>query len=207
MVADRLDASETDLKKTPPTKPTPAKKPAAKRSAPAAKKPAAAKRPAPPTKRPAPAAKRSAPAAKKSPTASDAERASKPAKRSAGPAQPTGRDTSLWVAAAALDKKAVDLEIIDVSGRVDYADFIVLMTGTSDRHVASIVQGIEADLKEKHRVRPLAVEGMPHASWVLVDYGDVVVHVFQSESRALYDVGGLWMDARRLPVPAPARGR
>ncbi|MCC6644820.1 MAG: ribosome silencing factor [Polyangiaceae bacterium] len=201
MVQGRLDASETALTKkpAPPSKPSATKKPAAKK--PAEKKPAA--------KRPAPAA--SAAPAKKSPAtrrpAAPKADGTRTARRGAGPAQPSGRDTSLWVAAAALDKKAVDLEIIDVSGRVDYADFIVLMTGTSDRHVASLVQGIEAELKEQHKLRPLAVEGMPHASWVLVDYGDVVVHVFQAESRALYDVGGLWMDARRLPVPAPSRGQ
>lgn len=192
MVPVRLDASETDLTKTPPKSPKPAAtKPAAKKLA--AKKPAATK----------PVAK--TPAAKR-PAATKPDPAAR-AKRATSPSRATARDTSLWIAAAALDKKAVDLEIIDVSGRVDYADLIVLMTGTSDRHVASLVQGIEADLKEQHKVRPLAVEGMPHASWVLVDYGDVVVHVFQAESRALYDVGGLWMDARRLPVPAPSRTR
>ncbi len=195
MVRGRLDASETLLTKKPPS----ISKPAAKK--PAAKKPAA-KKPAVPAKKPA-ATRPAAPAK----TSAKKAVATVAAKRVSAPGQPSARETALWIAAAALDKKALDLEIIDVSGRVDYADLIVLMTGTSDRHVASLVQGIEADLKEQHRTRPLAVEGMPHASWVLVDYGDVVVHVFQSESRALYDVGGLWMDARRLPVPAPSRSR
>jgi ribosome-associated protein len=52
-------------------------------------------------------------------------------------------------------------------------------------------------------VRPVAVEGLPNATWVLMDFGDVVVHVFQDEARQLYDIEGLWLDARRLPVAAP----
>lgn len=138
-----------------------------------------------------------------------------PPKRAAGPKKTTrptegpsfasdeARELATWIAVAALDKKAVGLEILDVAGKVDYADFLVLMTGRSDRQVAALTQGIEEALKKKNR-RPLSVEGMPHASWVLMDYGDVVVHVFQDEQRGLYDLEGLWMDARRLPVPAPA---
>ena len=82
------------------------------------------------------------------------------------------------------------------------ADFLVLMTGRSDRQVASLAQSIEEALRKKG-VRATSVEGLPHASWVLMDFGDVVVHVFQEDSRNLYDLEGLWMDARRLPVPLP----
>jgi ribosome-associated protein len=101
---------------------------------------------------------------------------------------------------AALDKKAVGVEILDVAGRVDYADFIVLMTGRSDRQVAALAQGIEDALESKGK-RPFSVEGLQQARWVLMDYGDVVVHVFQDDARSLYDLEGLWMDANRLPVP------
>jgi ribosome-associated protein len=112
------------------------------------------------------------------------------------------RELATWIAVAALDKKAVGLEILDVAGKVDYADFLILMTGRSDRQVVALSQGIEDALKKKNR-RPLSVEGLPVASWVLMDYGDVVVHVFQDDARGLYDLEGLWMDARRLPVPLP----
>jgi ribosome-associated protein len=111
------------------------------------------------------------------------------------------RETATAIAVAALDKKAVGLEILDVAGRVDYADFLVIMTGRSDRHAQALAQGIEEALKKKG-VRPVAVEGLPHGAWVLMDFGDVVVHVFQDEARQLYDIEGLWLDARRLPVPA-----
>jgi ribosome-associated protein len=112
------------------------------------------------------------------------------------------RELAVAIAVAALDKKASGLEILDVAGRVDYADFLVLMTGRSDRQVAALAQGIEEALRKKNR-RPLSVEGLQHASWVLMDFGDVVVHVFQDDARSLYDIDGLWLDARRLPVPVP----
>jgi ribosome-associated protein len=116
-------------------------------------------------------------------------------------ASEAARETARAIAIAALDKKAVGLEILDVAGRVDYADFLVIMTGRSDRHTHALAQAIEEALR-KDGVRPLAVEGLPHGSWVLMDFGDVVVHVFQDEARQLYDLEGLWLDARRLPVPS-----
>jgi ribosome-associated protein len=112
------------------------------------------------------------------------------------------RELAILVATAALDKKAAGLEILDVAGKVDYADFLVLMTGRSDRQVVALAQGIEEALRLKGK-RALSVEGLPHAHWVLMDFGDVVVHVFQDEARGLYDLEGLWMDARRIPVPVP----
>ena len=116
-------------------------------------------------------------------------------------ASESARATATAIAVAAIDKKAVGLEILDVAGKVDYADFLVVMTGRSDRHAQALAQGIEEALK-RQGVRPVALEGLQHGSWVLMDFGDVVVHVFQDESRRLYDIEGLWLDARRLPVPA-----
>jgi ribosome-associated protein len=115
-------------------------------------------------------------------------------------ASDSAREVATAIAAAGLEKKAIGLEILDVAGKVDYADFLVIMTGRSDRHAQAIAQGIEEVLKKKG-VRPVAVEGLPHATWVLMDFGDVVVHVFQQDARQLYDIEGLWLDARRLPVP------
>ncbi len=115
-------------------------------------------------------------------------------------ASESARATATAIAVAALDKKAMALEILDVAGKVDYADFLVIMTGRSDRHAQALAQGIEEALKKKG-VRPVAVEGFPHGTWVLMDFGDVVVHVFQHDSRQLYDIEGLWLDAQRLPVP------
>jgi ribosome-associated protein len=76
------------------------------------------------------------------------------------------------------------------------------MTGRSDRQVAALAQGIEEALLKKKR-RPLSVEGVQQATWILMDYGDVVVHVFQDDARSLYDIEGLWLDVRRIPIPIP----
>jgi ribosome-associated protein len=110
------------------------------------------------------------------------------------------REIAILIATAGIEKKASGLEVIDVAGRVDYADFLVLMSGRSDRHVTALASGIEEALRKRNK-RALAVEGLPHANWVLMDFGDVVVHVFQDDARSAYDIDALWMDARRVPVP------
>ena len=110
------------------------------------------------------------------------------------------REVAILIATAGIEKKASGLEVIDVAGRVDYADFLVLMSGRSDRHVTALASAIEEALRKRNK-RALAVEGLPHANWVLMDFGDVVVHVFQDDARSAYDIDSLWMDARRVPVP------
>jgi ribosome-associated protein len=110
---------------------------------------------------------------------------------------------ALLAAQAGLEKKASDVEIVDVSGKVDYADYLVLMTGQSDRHVAAIAGSVD-ELLAKHGSPAISIEGLPTAHWVLIDLVDVVVHVFLENTRALYDLDGLWMDAGRLPVPQSA---
>ncbi|WP_437282577.1 ribosome silencing factor [Sorangium sp. So ce375] len=110
------------------------------------------------------------------------------------------RELALTLAAAGLDKKAIGVEILEVVGRVDYADYLVIMTGRSDRHVHAIATGLEEAVR-KQKLAPLSMEGLAAATWVLIDFGDVVVHVFQEDTRRLYDIEGLWIDAGRVPVP------
>ena len=107
---------------------------------------------------------------------------------------------ALKAAEGGMDKKAIGIEIIDVVGKVDYADFLVLMTGTSDRHCAAIAKGVEESLLQAGH-KALSVEGLTKGEWVLIDFFDVVVHVFSDDARGLYDLSGLWMDAGRVPVP------
>jgi ribosome-associated protein len=114
-------------------------------------------------------------------------------------ASDAARKLAIDIATAALEKKAVGLEVLDVSGRADYADFLVLMSGRSDRQVAALADGIDEALRPSGR-RPLNVEGKNAGRWVLMDYGDVIVHVFLEDVRSEYDLEGLWDDARRLPV-------
>lgn len=111
------------------------------------------------------------------------------------------RKLALLAAEGGMDKKALGIEIIDVVGKVDYADYLVLMTGTSDRHCTALARSVEETLsKAGHKA--LSVEGLPQGNWVLLDFFDVVVHVFSDDARDLYDLSGLWMDADRVPVPA-----
>ena len=121
-----------------------------------------------------------------------------PAGQVAGPSA-ASKDLALAIASAGLDKKALGVEVLDVTGKVDYADFLVIMTGSSDRHVHAIASGIDESLR-KRKIQPLSVEGLTTAAWVLLDYDDVVVHVFQEDTRRVYDIEGLWMDASRVDV-------
>ena len=113
------------------------------------------------------------------------------------------RGLALAIAAAGLEKKATAIEIIDVAGKVDYTEFLVLMSGRGDRHVHAIAKGIERNIKTQRKTAPLSVEGLSAAQWVLIDFNDVVVHVFQSDARYYYDLEGLWIDASRVCLPAP----
>ena len=108
------------------------------------------------------------------------------------------RELALQVAEAALDKKAARIEVIDVRGKVDYTDYVVVMSGRSDRQVAAIARGIEEDLKLKHGARCSGVEGLPQGNWVLLDFGDVVAHIFHQDTRGYYDLEALWLDADRV---------
>lgn len=108
------------------------------------------------------------------------------------------RRLALSAATAGIDKKAIGIEIIDVTGKIDYADFLVIMTGTSDRHCGAIADEVERQLRVAGDAA-LSVEGK--GEWVLIDFFDVVVHVFSENARELYDISGLWLDAGRVPVP------
>lgn len=108
------------------------------------------------------------------------------------------RELAVRIAEAALDKKARRIEIIDVRGKVDYTDYVVVMSGRSDRQVAAIARGIEEDIKRKYGQRCVGVEGLPQANWVLLDFGDVVVHIFHQDTRGYYDLEALWLDAERV---------
>lgn len=109
-----------------------------------------------------------------------------------------GRELALKIAEAALDKKATRIEIIDVRGKVNYTDYVIVMSGRSDRQVAAIARGVEEDLKLKHGARCFGVEGLPQGNWVLLDFGDVVVHIFHHDTRGYYDLEALWLDADRV---------
>lgn len=111
-----------------------------------------------------------------------------------------GRTLALAIAEAGLDKKALNVEIIDVRGKVDYADYVVVMSGRSDRQVNAIARGIEEHVKKGTGVRCLGLEGLPQGSWVLMDFGEAIVHIFHQDTRGYYDLESLWIDAARVDL-------
>lgn len=103
-------------------------------------------------------------------------------------------------AAYALEKKAENLRLLDVQGISSLTDYLLIVTGRSDRQVEAIAEEIRLGMKRDHGIVPLAVEGLKQGNWVLIDYGDVMVHVFQPHVRDFYDLEGLWQEARDVAL-------
>lgn len=98
---------------------------------------------------------------------------------------------------AVLGKKADAVVALDVRGLTSIADTFIICSGSSSRQVTAIADHVERFLKD-NGIRPLSVEGRKEGHWVLMDYGDVIVHVFYEETRSFYDLEGLWVDAKRI---------
>jgi ribosome-associated protein len=108
------------------------------------------------------------------------------------------RDSALVAAQAAADKLATDILLIDVSDRLAITDVFVLATGNNERQVEAIVDEVEEKLRH-HGLKPIRREGRRDGRWVLLDYGDVVVHVQHSEERVFYALERLWKDCPVIP--------
>jgi ribosome-associated protein len=109
------------------------------------------------------------------------------------------------IAELAADKKALDIAQLDMRGVVDYTDYLLICSGASDRQVKAIADGIRFGLKDAEGVGPQRVEGLAQARWVLLDYLDVVVHIFVPEVREFYGLERLWGEVPlRAPLRAPA---
>jgi ribosome-associated protein len=104
------------------------------------------------------------------------------------------------VVSACEEVKGQEISVLDVHTLSDFADFFVIVSGRSDRQVQGITNRVIEELI-KSGARPLSVEGYEDGQWVLVDCGDVVVHVFYEENRKFYDLESLWMRAKRVQVP------
>ncbi len=115
-------------------------------------------------------------------------------------AQPDpAREVAVAIAKAGLDKKAEDVVCFDVRGLSSYADYLVVMTADSDRQAGAIADNVDAKMKEAGNQK-VSVEGYETGTWIIVDYGDVVAHVMNRETRGFYDLEGLWADAPRFSV-------
>jgi len=111
-------------------------------------------------------------------------------------------ERTLLLTRLALDRKACDLVVMDVRGLTSIADYFIICSGRSDRQVQSIAQGLEEN-SAKHGVRLFAVEGTGRGHWVLMDFSDVIVHIFYEPVRKFYDLDGLWGHAPKAELPEP----
>ena len=100
---------------------------------------------------------------------------------------------------SALDQKALDVRAVRVSEQTSIADYFVIVSGTSERHVVGIANKIERNLREAKQ-KPLSVTGKEKGEWVVIDYGDLVVHVFFEPSRQFYNFDELWAEAPPLKL-------
>jgi len=113
------------------------------------------------------------------------------------PADP--KAMALLAAAAALDRKAEDLTLLEVTELTGYADYFLLASGRSTRQASAIAERIERVLK-KAGVKPLGIDGLKEGRWALLDFGDVVIHVFHTPLREFYDLDSLWADAPKVEL-------
>jgi ribosome-associated protein len=106
---------------------------------------------------------------------------------------------------AASDKKALEMAVLDLREIASFTDYFIITSGTNVRQVQAIADEVVEQLK-KQGTRALRVEGYSTAEWVLVDYGDFILHVFEDKARKFYDLERLWRDAARVPVPPDITG-
>ena len=112
------------------------------------------------------------------------------------------REKALLLCGFALEKKAQDLALLEVGELTTIADYFIICSGRSDRHVQSIAEGLKEDGRP-HGLRPLAAEGITRGQWVLMDFSDVLVHIFYEPVRRFYDLDGLWAGASTVELPEP----
>lgn len=101
-------------------------------------------------------------------------------------------------------KKGTDIALLDVEESFLLSDLFVIATGTSPPHVQALAEHVEERLKDDHGVKALRVEGQNEGQWVLIDFGDIIVHLFQAEPREFYSLERLWGDAARVTWEEPA---
>ncbi|MEM1025382.1 MAG: ribosome silencing factor [Myxococcota bacterium] len=110
------------------------------------------------------------------------------------------KERALAAAEAAQSKKGQNVSILDLTEQEAYADYLVIVSTYSERQCAAVADAVREQFKANFDERPISASGQ--GVWVLIDYGDVVVHVFHEDARAYYDLDRLWAKAPRLRVPA-----
>ena len=111
------------------------------------------------------------------------------------------REKALRIGRVISQKKGLDLIILDVHSLASFTDYFIIVSGRSIRQVQALANHIEEALRAE-KIRPLGVEGAREGSWVLMDYGDVIVHLFYQPAREFYNLEGLWEEASKVPLSA-----
>jgi len=112
----------------------------------------------------------------------------------------TSEELATLCAGYASEKQAEDVVALDLRGISTFTDFFVICSGTSEPHLKAIASAIEDGVRTDHKRGPLAVDGYPLSQWLVMDYGDVVVHIFHAAKREFYSLEDLWSDAPRLAL-------
>ena len=103
------------------------------------------------------------------------------------------------IASVTWELKALNTVVIDLRGRVSYTDFVIVTTGTSERHVNALAKRVDTAMREAERP-PMGSEGTEQGKWALLDYGDIIVHIFHQDARKDYDLERMWSEAPRLDL-------
>lgn len=114
-------------------------------------------------------------------------------------------EKALLIARAAIDKKALAVQVLDLTECGGFTDYFVICSGSSDRQAQAITENVEFELKQQG-YQAHVQEGYREGRWILTDFGDVVLHVFLEPLRDYYDLESLWAEARKIPVPSEFYG-
>jgi ribosome-associated protein len=102
---------------------------------------------------------------------------------------------------SASEKKGFDIVALDLREVTSFAEFFVIASGANQRQVQAISDEIDEQLKKQLQMRPIRIEGYTSAEWILLDYGDFIVHIFEQKAREFYDLERLWRDAKKVELP------
>ncbi|MEO6848814.1 MAG: ribosome silencing factor [Chthoniobacterales bacterium] len=100
---------------------------------------------------------------------------------------------------AAVEKKAEDITILDMRGLSSFTDYFVICSGASDPQLKAIATSIRENMRERFGAKPIYEDGFPSSQWIVLDYGDVLVHIFHKDKRGYYGLENLWSDAKVIP--------
>ena len=120
--------------------------------------------------------------------------------RTTPPTSSPSPEQAIFIAQAAKDKKAEDVLVLEVGELTSIADFFIFASGESERQVRGLASFIEKSMATRYQTNPV-IEGKETANWILLDYGDIIVHIFRSDIRQYYALEKMWADAPQIPIP------